>query len=222
MSPLFIFVTSFLIAMSGALMPGPLLTVTIKESLLYGWRAGFFISTGHGIAEIVIIVLFALGLNHLLQAQWISAGVGIIGGLVLLLMGGDIIRSSLNGNIKIASRDLSPLEAEPGSFWRPLREGLIVSIANPGWVIWWFSIGIVYVTMALQQGWIGLSSFYTGHILADFTWYVFIAFAVATGKKFMSDRAYKWILTICGILLVGLALFFMSNGVQSAMAIIKS
>ncbi len=222
MSPLFIFATSFLIAMSGALMPGPMLTVTIKESLLQGWRAGFFISTGHGIAEIIIIALFALGLNHLLQAQWISAGVGIFGGLVLLLMGADIIRSSLYGNINVAYRNLSLSQAEAGSFWRPLREGLIVSIANPGWVIWWFSIGIVYVTMALKQGWIGMGSFYTGHILADFTWYVFIAFAVATGKKFMSDLAYKWILTICGILLVGLALYFMSNGVQSTMTIIKS
>lgn len=222
MSPLFIFATSFLIAVSGALMPGPMLTVTIKESLLYGWRAGFYISTGHGIAEIIIIALFTLGLNHILQAEWISAGVGIFGGLVLLLMGADIIRSSLSDSLNIAYEGLSLSQSESGSFWRPLREGLVASIANPGWVIWWFSIGIVYVTMALKQGWIGLGSFYTGHILADFTWYVFIAIAVATGKKFMSNRAYKWILTICGIFLVGLALYFMGNGVRSTMAIIKS
>ncbi|CEO90414.1 Lysine exporter protein (LYSE/YGGA) (Part 1) [Syntrophaceticus schinkii] len=46
----FIFATSFLIALSGALMPGPMLAVTIKESLEQGWPAGvvYFYRTWSG------------------------------------------------------------------------------------------------------------------------------------------------------------------------------
>jgi threonine/homoserine/homoserine lactone efflux protein len=60
---LFIFTTAYMVALSGALMPGPLLTVTIKESLQQGWRTGLLISAGHGLAEIFLLALFALGLR---------------------------------------------------------------------------------------------------------------------------------------------------------------
>lgn len=219
MSLAFIFVSSFLVAMSGALMPGPLLTVTIKESLRQGWLAGVLISAGHGIAEIILIGLFALGFNRFLQTGWISAVVGIVGGSVLILMGYDIIKNSFQGiyNIHLETGSHNSDEILHDSSWRPLWEGVIVSVANPGWVVWWFSIGILYVTSALQRGWMGISSFYSGHILADFTWYVFIAYAVATGKRFLGPRAYQWILGICGIFMVALALFFFIRGVQAAL-----
>ena len=80
MSLLFIFTTAYVVALSGALMPGPLLTVTIKESLQHGWRSGLLISAGHGLTEITLLALFALGLNRLLHLQWISVLIGIGGG----------------------------------------------------------------------------------------------------------------------------------------------
>lgn len=70
------------------------------------------------------------------------------------------------------------------SFSRALGAGVVVSIVNPGWIIWWLTIGVLYVTQALQYGLLGLGFFYTGHILADFAWYIFIAFIVASGKNY--------------------------------------
>ena len=43
--------TSFVIAFSGAIMPGPLLTITIGESVKRGARAGPLIIVGHAILE---------------------------------------------------------------------------------------------------------------------------------------------------------------------------
>ncbi|MGB4505398.1 MAG: LysE family transporter, partial [Syntrophaceticus sp.] len=71
--------------------------VTIRESLEQGWLAGVFISTGHALAEIALLGMFALGLSKILQAQWITAVVGTVGGLVLLLMGIDMINNALRG-----------------------------------------------------------------------------------------------------------------------------
>jgi len=42
-----IFMTSLVMGFSGAIMPGPLLTVTINESLRRGARVGPQIVTGH-------------------------------------------------------------------------------------------------------------------------------------------------------------------------------
>ncbi len=46
-----IFATSFAVALSGALMPGPLLTVTISESARRGARVGPQIIAGLAVLE---------------------------------------------------------------------------------------------------------------------------------------------------------------------------
>lgn len=221
----FIFASSFLIAFSGALMPGPMLAVTIRESLEQGWLAGVFISTGHALAEIALLGMFALGLSKILQAQWITAVVGTVGGLVLLLMGIDMINNALRGKAGLITLCDQGEQVATGkilttSFSRVLTTGIVVSIANPGWIIWWLTIGVMYVTQALQYGWLGLGFFYTGHILADFAWYVFIAFIVATGKNYLTPNIYQWILAGCGLLMVFLALFFFLQGIQGLQTVL--
>jgi len=211
-----IFLTAFFIAMSGALMPGPMLAVTIKESLQKGWIAGIYLSLGHGLTEIVLIGLFVLGLGTIIQEQWITVVVGIAGGMVLLLMGVDMTAGALRGKLDISL----PVEGVGGDFSpgapRPiLRSGVVVSVANPYWVIWWSTIGMLYVTQALKLGLPGLVSFYTGHFLADLIWYIMVAAVVASGRMFFSRSVYRWILSICGLLMVCLALFFILQGIKA-------
>lgn len=216
-----IFLSSFLLAMSGAMMPGPLLAVTVKECLQEGWPAGVYISIGHGLTEVLLIGLVVLGLGRLLQAQWITAVVGVAGGLVLLLMGVDMIAGALKEKQALALTGEGVSGTDGGflhqsAFWRILGAGVIVSVANPTWIIWWLTIGMLYVTQALKFGWVGIGLFYSGHFLADFAWYVLVAVLIATGKKFLSVPVYRWIMAVCGLLVVVLALLFTFQGFQAA------
>ena len=54
------FFKSFLIGFSGAMVPGTMLGVTIDGSLKKGWKAGPLIVLGHGILEILLIIVIAL------------------------------------------------------------------------------------------------------------------------------------------------------------------
>ena len=60
-----IFGSSFVIALSGALMPGPLLTATIAESSRRGFIAGPLLIGGHAILEMALIgaLLFSCRLS---------------------------------------------------------------------------------------------------------------------------------------------------------------
>ena len=62
-----IFTSSFVIALSGALMPGPLLTVTISESTRRGAVAGPLMILGHGILELALILALLAGLAPILK-----------------------------------------------------------------------------------------------------------------------------------------------------------
>ena len=51
----FIFMTSFVIALSGALAPGPLLAACISESTKHGFKSGPLMILGHAILEIIMV-----------------------------------------------------------------------------------------------------------------------------------------------------------------------
>jgi len=62
-----IFITSFTVALSGALMPGPLLTVTISETAARGCSAGPLLMVGHSVLELVLVAAILLGLDRALD-----------------------------------------------------------------------------------------------------------------------------------------------------------
>ena len=75
-----IFSTSFMIALSGALMPGPVLTVTVSESTRRGALAGPLMMLGHGILELALIMALFAGLAPFLSQDKVFITVSFVGG----------------------------------------------------------------------------------------------------------------------------------------------
>jgi len=202
-----IFLTSWGVGFSGAIMPGPLLTVTISESAKRGARAGPLLMLGHAILEFSLVAALVLGLKKFFQNPVFEITVSIIGGFFLFWMGYGMVRDALRGNISL---DLSVKQKRP--VIGPVLAGILVSLSNPYWTIWWATIGLGYITEAWVSGLTGLAFFYTGHILADFTWYGAVSLAMARGRSLMSDRVYRGLIAVCGAFLIGLAVIFVKNG----------
>jgi threonine/homoserine/homoserine lactone efflux protein len=202
-----IFVSSFFVGLSGALMPGPVLTVTIAEATRRGFWAGPLIVAGHGIIEFTLFVALVLGLGGLLKHELAFAVIGIGGAAVLIWMGIGMVRGIKEATLQ--------LELKQGERSRPVLAGLLTSVSNPYFIIWWATIGLSYIALSQRHGIMGLGSFYSGHIMADVVWYCAVAAAVTAGKKIMNDRTYRWIIALCGVFLVCLGLYFGSNGLKA-------
>ncbi len=207
MNLVIIFLTAWIVGFSGAMMPGPLLTVTITESARRGAKAGPLLMAGHSVLELSLVIALVLGLKGFLSNDRFIATVSLLGGVFLLWMGYGMIRDAWKGRVTL---DLSVKERRV--VIGPLAAGILVSLSNPYWTVWWATFGLSYITKAWVYGPAGLALFYTGHILADFTWYGAVSFAVAKGRGLMSDRLYRGLIGVCGIFLVGLAVKFIMNG----------
>jgi len=204
-----IFFTAWAVGFSGAMMPGPLLTVTISESARKGARAGPLLMVGHSILEFFLIAGLVLGLKKYLNNVTFEITASILGGLFLLWMGYGMLKDAVKGSITL---DLS--EKGGRTHIGPVLAGILVSLSNPYWTIWWATVGLGYITSAWAYGFVGLLFFYTGHILADFTWYGAVSLAVAKGRKLTSDKVYRGIIAVCGVFLILLALMFLWNGLR--------
>ena len=169
-----------MVALSGAMMPGPLLAVTMRESLKRGWLAGPMIVLGHAILEILLVAAVALGLAAFLLEPAVAIGIGLLGGLVLGWMGQGMIRQARRTSLRA--------EEAPASSMHPVLAGIVVSLSNPYWIIWWVTIGMAYIGTGLRFGLAGVGAFFAGHILADLAWYTFVSVGVAGGRRLMPDR----------------------------------
>jgi threonine/homoserine/homoserine lactone efflux protein len=85
---------SFILGLSGAMMPGPVLAVTITETLKRGFMAAIFIVCGHSLLELVTVILLSLGVGTVLNNTIAAGIIGIIGGGVLLWMTIGILKES--------------------------------------------------------------------------------------------------------------------------------
>lgn len=205
-----LFISAFIIALSGAMMPGPLLSTTIAESARRGWTAGPLLILGHALLELVLIIGLAAGLLSFIQNHLVTRVIALLGGAFLLYLGYGMSRQAAAGQVKLDAGGKAR-----ASGLNPVLAGVLVSLSNPYWSIWWATIGLGYLTVALQQGWTGLAAFFSGHILADLAWYVFIAVLIAQGRRFFSQRVYNFVLLACGIFLVGMGAFFIYRGLTA-------
>jgi threonine/homoserine/homoserine lactone efflux protein len=205
-----IFVSSFIIAFSGAMMPGPLLTATISESSQRGFIAGPLLIVGHGILEIMLLAALVLGLAPFLQRNDVFAAVAVAGGVILLWLAFGMFRT-----LPTLTMSLNPGSTRGGSL---VMNGAILSIANPYWIVWWATIGFGYVIYSWSFGIAGLIFFFTGHILADFVWYAAVSAAVGKGRHLFTDGFYRWVIGTCAVVLILFACYFFYAGVQKIIA----
>jgi threonine/homoserine/homoserine lactone efflux protein len=211
-----LFVSAFIIALSGALMPGPLLTVTIAEAVAKGFRAGPLVVAGHAIVELLLVTGVAFGLGGLLVRNTVIGVIGLIGGLVLVLMGIIMARDSRPA----AEKAVRELRAESGERAQPACAGGlrcvflggVVSVSNPYWTIWWVTVGLALLTKALKIGLAAVGAFYLGHILADLLWYSGVAFVISRKFPWLGEKAYRGLLLVCAGLLVVLGIYFGLDG----------
>ncbi|MBP2046050.1 threonine/homoserine/homoserine lactone efflux protein [Methanobacterium aggregans] len=193
--------TSFVVGLSGAIVPGPMLTVTISDSMKKGFKAGPMVVSGHIIAEIILIVLIFAGLGWLIGSSTASFIIGTLGGIMLILMGYNITRSS---------QPVSEV-SDYGEVKRygPVIKGFMTSVSNPYFFIWWATVGCAFMFKGLElAGAVGVLGFIIGHWASDLGWFSTVSFLTSRGSGIMNEKHYKIIMTICGAFLIVLGVYF--------------
>jgi len=187
-------------------MPGPLLTVTINESLRRGAKVGPQIVSGHALLELALVVAIFFGVGTYITWPSVKGTIGVVGGLFLFWMAYGILKESFQST----TMELSGMVSEKGL--RPWVAGITVTASNPYWFLWWATAGAGSLMAAAGQGVLGAISFYIGHIFADYIWYILVAYTVARGKTLFTPMVYRIVLGVCGLFLVILASYFVYSG----------
>lgn len=204
-----IFFGALVVAFSGALVPGPMLTLVITSVAEKGFWTSFFIVLGHALLELVIVLLFVVGLLQYLDNPLVEKIIGLAGGAFLLYMGGNLIYSVIKGKFKVDfKKTLTTRHLNTRNSFVITGKGVLISLVNPYWYIWWVTIGAAFLIKSVKFDAVGITSFYFGHISADFIWYLFIGFLISTGRRFFNQKVYNGIIIACSLFLLYLGVKF--------------
>jgi threonine/homoserine/homoserine lactone efflux protein len=197
--------SAVMISLSGVLSPGPMTAAVIQQGSRSG-LTGIYIAFGHGVIEMPLIFLIFFGAGSLFQLEWIRILIGMAGGIYLLFMAKDLLTSRKNEEVKKEGR-------MPSSFY----SGMLLSIGNPSFLLWWGTIGVGLVLNAIRFGLVGLILFALFHWLCDLLWYSFLSLASFKGIKMFGAGFYKKINIFCGFVMLFYGGVFILNSLIKIM-----
>ena len=170
-----IFGLAFLVALTGAATPGPLLALVIGQALVQGLPATLLILAGHALIEAVFVVLLAAGLSAILARPRTRGVLAIGGGLVMAWMGVDILRH-------VGATSLAGTHGTAMPWFSLVAAGAGVSVSNPYFTGWWATVGTGQVAALGLRSRVAYLLFLAGHELGDLAWYLAVTAALVFGR----------------------------------------
>lgn len=191
--------------------PGPISTLVVGQAARRGFWVGPAVTLGHAVAELIIVVGLVVGLGDVLAGSRLPALIALVGGLFLVWMGLGTLRDALRANLTpVPAGKAGASSHRWGSAWA----GLAASFSNPYWFLWWGTVGATYIVHSSQHGARGVAAFYSGHILSDLSWNSLLSLLMASGRRWLPERAVRAFLGAAGALLIGLGVYFVVSGIS--------
>ena len=197
---------AIVISLSGVLAPGPVTAVTIGKGN-DSPHSGAWIAVGHGIVEVPLMILLALGIGRFLASAWLKTTLGVLGGLFLIFMAVGLLRG-IRGQTSNPSRF-------SGS---PILAGILLSLSSPFFFMWWATIGAALILQSWAFGIVGFIALCASHWLCDFIWSYFLSALSFAGGQFFGRRFQQVVFGVCGMALLVFGGWFLYNAASSLLA----
>ncbi|RLI13140.1 MAG: hypothetical protein DRO43_06330 [Candidatus Hecatellales archaeon] len=192
----------FMVAMSGVVVPGPILILVLHQATTGGFRSGFLVTLAHALVAGVALLPLVAGLSYLFQLESFQFYVGTLGGFSLTALGLILLKGFRAEPLKLR------VQAKAGSV-NPFLGGLIVSVSNPQFFLWWAVIGLPMLSYAVEVGGVaGVLSWAAGGLTAVFTWYGGISYLLARSRRKI-EGFLPYLTFTCSLFLIAMGVFFL-------------
>ncbi len=173
---------------------------------------GPLVATGHTFLELLMVLLISLGLSTGMATPVMRNLIAIGGGIVLLWIGTSYIYSAWKRKVHLPQVESPIAKRSPLAL---IALGMITTISNPFWYTWWVTVAAGYLTQVLSMGYVAISTFYLGHVLADFAWDTILSSAASAGRRWLTDSRYRLMILLAGVFMFYFGLIFLRSAFVS-------
>ena len=159
------------------LMPGPIVTLTVANSLRHGSKTGFLTTVGATAGSAVLLTAGAFGMAWVLDilSDWFT-WVRIIGAAYLIYLGLQQWRQAVHG--------LEDTEADKKPGRKVMLHGFIVAITNPKTILFYAAFFPQFIDLSQPTG---------PQLLLMSVTFLCIAIVIDGGYAFLAGRLRPWL-----------------------------
>ena len=160
---------------------------------------------GHAVVEMPLILIILYGFGTFFQYTLAQLALSILGGGVIIWMGVSLFR---NRNAII--------RGEKDTRYSSFVSGILMSGLNPFFLLWWFTVGSLWIMKFSVLGVTGMIVFIIVHWLCDLVWLTSVSNVIYRTHSFWKAGIQEWIFIGCGLILTGFGVWFIVSGVMLA------
>ena len=191
-----------LLGLSAGFAPGPLLTLVISETLKHDINAGIKVALAPIITDLPIIILTLFVLSKLSHFQNILGVISLVGGLFVLFMGYESIRTK---GVDLNLRELKS---------KSLTKGVLANALSPHPYLFWFSVGAPTMTKAMSTNISASLAFIISFYIFLVGAKIVLAVLTSKSKSFLRGNVYIYTMRVLGSVLCALAIALFHDGLK--------
>lgn len=182
------------LGLAAGVSPGPLLVLVVTAALRSGWRAGALAACAPLVSDALVVGVTLLLLDQLPARD--LAVLALVGALFVAWTGIQTLRESRTATLEVAA------DRQRTATWRAVRQAALVNLLSPHpWLFWATVLGPLTLTTwraAPTSALLLVAGFYVAIVGSK----AVIAVVVAQGRRWLTDRAYRRVLVVAGVLLL--------------------
>ena len=203
MSTAEIFLAAFLLGLTAGISPGPLILLTVSETLRYGRNAGLKVALSPIITDIPIILISFFLIKYAGEYEPVLGIISLCGSLFILFLAHETIFSG------------KKLTSEAGSEKsHSLKKCISANFLNPHPYLFWLTVGSSYIMKAKTSGIFTIAGFIAIFYICLLSSKIIAVFLTLKTRHFLESKAYRVVIRLIGILLLVLAAVLMKQGLE--------
>jgi threonine/homoserine/homoserine lactone efflux protein len=189
-----------ILGLSAGFAPGPLLALVISETLRHDISSGVRVALSPLFTDLPIIALTLFVLSRLSGFHAILGVISLVGAAVILRMGYENMHP------------IPPTAEIQAEKPKSLAKGILVNALSPHPYLFWLAVGGPILGKAMNSGISGPLCFITSFYVLLIGSKIVLAVLVGRSKSFLQGRWYLYTMRLLGLVLWGLALFLLRDG----------
>ena len=182
------------LGLAAGVSPGPLLVLVVTAALRSGWRAGALAACAPLVSDALVVGVTLLVLDQL-PARALAV-LALVGAAFVAWTGVQTLRESRTATLEVAAGE------QRTATWRAVRQAGLVNLLSPHpWLFWATVLGPLTLT-TWRSAPAGALLLVAGFYVAIVGSKAVIAVVVAQGRRWLTDRAYRRVLLVAGLLLL--------------------
>ncbi|MBM4146045.1 MAG: LysE family translocator [Nitrospira sp.] len=194
--------SGILFGLVAGLLPGPLLTLVISETLRHNKKEGIMVATAPAVTDVPIIFFSVFILSKLSEFELALGAISLAGALFIAYLAYESI------TIKGFHLDLQNVKVQS------LKKGILTNLLSPHPYLFWMTVGAPTVVKGYSVNLLSVIFFISGFYVFLIGSKILVALIVDRSKSFLKSSAYIYIIRILGFILLIFTLLYIRDALR--------